>query len=245
MSNHYQLHAMTSLYAPMIMKLKPNEENSEKANQIKVARKKFQDHLSIKDDSSVAAINSTNPEDWVITNLSYPTNYLPKGTVFKHISFIPTNVPDFRKVVLSVKDHTEFDGGALKSTEVNRERLDTINKREIKSMLTTITGTPLINETANVKDLPSLSVISRAIADFLVVNMATGTNDITMPQLKLMISNKIKNSQLQQAVKNHVYNAIDTTFTELADKKANVVANNQQAEDTFIYIVEKILNNVV
>lgn len=239
MSNHWQLHAMTSLYAPIIIKPKSQEENSENAIKIKTARKGFQDHLSIKDNSLGPAVNNINPNEWVITNLAYPTNYLPQGTVFKHISFIPLNIPDFRKIELSVDDYTKSDNSTLKSTTVKSRIHDTINKREIKSMLMSITGKPVIDANKNINDVQTKDVISTGIASFLLSNSSEGTSDFDVNELKLQIDKKIKASALEQNVKNHLFESIDQAFRDIDARK--IIANSRKAEDTFIYIVEKLL----
>lgn len=237
MSDHYQLHGMTSLYAPIIMKLRSPEETSDRAKQVQTARGKLQEHLTINDDHNAESVNSIDTQAWVITNLSYPTNYIPKNTVYRHISFIPTNVPDFRKVGLSVKDYTEFSSGPLKSTDVNRQ-FDTINKPEIK-MMTTITGDPVINEAVTVANLPEISVMATSLTSFLRENLVEGVTDMSLAELKLDISNKIKSSVLQQSVKNILYDVVDSAFRDLT---TGIVANKQQANDTYTYIVERILN---
>lgn len=245
MSNHWQLHAMTSVYAPLIMKVKSDDENSPMSERVKGIRKKFQNHLSIEDDHSGAAVNKISTKDWVITNLSFPTNYLPRGTVFKHISFIPTNIPDFRKVELSaVNDYIEESSNStLKSTAVKSRIHDTINKHEIKSMLTSITGTPIINNTQNAnvqyKNTQSKSRISSSIVNFLMSNSSEGTKEFSINDLKLEIDKKIKNSKLAEDTKKTLYDSIDQAFKEI-DASA-IVPNKRKAEDTFNYIIEKLL----
>lgn len=239
MSNHWQLHAMTSLYAPLIMKPKSANENSVSAIKTRDIRKKFQDHLSIKDDSLGQPVNNVNPTEWVITNLAFPVNYLPQGTTFKHISFIPTNIPDFRKVELSANDYTEPDSNTLKSTTVKSRMHDTINKHEIKSMLTSITGKPVINYDKTIDDVESKNVLATSIAQFLMSNSSEGTNDFNANELRLQIARKIKDSNLKPDIETHVSDSIDQAFNEIDTGK--LIANVRKADDTVVYILEKLL----
>lgn len=239
MSNHWQLHAMTSLYAPLIIKPKSEEENSALATKIKESRKKFQDHLSIQDDSSGEAINNMNPDEWVITNLAYPTNFLPRGTVFQDIPFIPTDIPDFRKIELSASDFTETNANTLKSTAVKSRIHDTINKHEIKSILTSITGNPIISTTKDINDAQPKTVIASGLARFLQSSSSEGTSDFNVNDLKLEIVKKIRTSGLKPNVINHLIDSVDDAFKEIDVSK--IVANKRKVEDTYIYIVEKLL----
>lgn len=224
------------------MKPKSQEETTEQSLKIKDTRKKFQEHLSIKDDSMGQSVNNVNPNEWVITNLAFPTNYLPQGTLFKHISFIPVNIPDFRKVELSAKYHSDTSSSSsstLKSTTVKPQMYDTINKREIKNMLTSITGKPTIDLNKSLNDVQSRDVIATGIVSFLTSSSSEGSNDFDVNELKLQIDKKIKASQLQQNIKNHLFESVDLAIKQLGNSK--IVANSRKAEDTFIYIIERLL----
>lgn len=244
MSNHKQTHAMTGIYAPLTIRTKTETNNSADMINIKTKRKQFQDYLGLKDDSVGEAVNSVDPNQWVISSVPLPTNYLPRGTIFRHLTFIPTTTPDFRKVELSIQTYVEPDSTTLKSVAPIAKRPDTIKKREIKSILTPITGRPKIDATRTIDDVQSQATIATGIVNFLASSLSEGTSTLTIDGLKLEIDKKIKAATMPQNVKNHLYDSMDQAFGEIRDGSINgvkVVANQRTVDDTFNYIVEKLL----
>lgn len=249
MSNHQQLHGMTSVYAKLNLKSRTIKCNQllelDKTKRQQAIYDKFEKKLNLPNYLSEATVNTVNTNDWLITNINTYTNYLPKGTIFRHIKFIPISTPDFRKVLIFNCNTAEKPNDTLKSVAVNDV---SIKKPEIKrNIFTPVTGIPilLLNENKTIT-LPSREILVNGLINYLTEKATTvGGNDAnyTINNLKLDIGTNIRNyKNINVSDRNELLSVIDDVFNNTdVINSTSVVLSKKKAEDTFNYLFSTLI----
>lgn len=247
MSGHKRLHAMTGIHTKITLKLRTDkcQQAIKQSTQRINTNDKFQNALGITDYTNETQVNNVDTSNWLMTTPTMYTNYLPKGTIFKHITFIPLSTPDFRKVMIFNCNNAESMDMTLRSTTIKRG--STITKSEIKkNIFKPITGEPAVLVNSATLKLPAKGLIVTKLAEFLVEKASTvGSPDpnFTTNDMKLFMDRKIKAyPQLTDSVKRELYDAIDEVFknTERINDQT-VVLNANKAEDTFKYLITDVI----
>lgn len=244
MSYHKQLHAMVGINAKLTLRPKLNNVITTNTQSENLIRQKMQNYLNIKDYKNETPINDIDPSKWEIANVSLPFNNLPRGTIYRHLTFIPPNTPDFRLVDIAIRKNDEDESIRLTSKTVIPKTI-TKNEDVNRSIVTFITGTPNINFTRNLSDLQTTNAMANEIAEFMTSQSTVGESDLNKADFKLAISKRIKNTNLPDDILKHLYKSLDEVFNRINDdieiSGKKIIANNSKAEDVYNYIVQKLL----
>lgn len=243
MSNNRQLHAMTSVYSKLTMKLRtPTLEAAILASgKQQTVADMFQQLVGISDYKEAPEVNNVDVSKWAIVNLPAQTNYLPQGTIYRHISFIPQDIPDFRKVLVFNSSNVDPTVTELKSAEVKMQ--STMKPPEITARFTQVTGLPKIPPN---QIIPSLETISAGIIGFLQEPSSAGRPGISKNDMKLVLEKKIQDFEgLNQPTKTSILAAVDDAFSKVSNdgmlNGAKISLSQPKAIETFNYLMSNII----